>query len=389
MAILNAMRSLQGVEQAGARKPEDHHIYHGAKINASQLSSIITRLVNWSFETEKQGGKRGTPLCVWSRQGIGKTETIKETARENKWELAYCAPAQFEEMGDFHGMPLTRQPKGKRAFTDFAAPKWVPKKKGPGVLLVDDLNRAEIRLLQGLMQLFQNYELFSWRLPPLWHIVATCNPEGGDYTVTPMDDAMLGRFLHFTLVFDCKSWVDWARKAGVDPRGIAFVSSYPEIAQEGSTTPRSLVQFFEQIKNIQDLKTERELVRVLAGSLDRATQEAFFSFVHKDMHECVSIEEILDTEDFGATARKIGQWCGENGKRLDRLNIIITRLLTVVSDPGFVFNDLRAGNLAAFLKLDLIPNDFRLMLHKNLKKTRPELRSVLEDKELARLILEG
>ena len=93
-----------------------------------------------------------------------------------------------------------------------------PTQEGPGILLLDDINRADDRILRGLMQLLQNFELFSWTLPPKWQIVATANPEGGDYSVTPMDDAMLTRLVHLTMVFDPKTWAQWAESAGVDSR---------------------------------------------------------------------------------------------------------------------------------------------------------------------------
>jgi phytoene desaturase len=39
----------------------------------------------------------------------------------------------------------------------------------------------------------------------------------------------------------------------VDPRGIAFVLAYPELVNDRRTTPRSLTQFFDQIRDIPDL----------------------------------------------------------------------------------------------------------------------------------------
>ena len=111
------------------------------------------------------------------------------------------------------------------------------------MLLIDDINRADDRILRGCMQLLQNYELSSWRLPDKWQIVATANPEGADYSVTPMDDAMLTRMIHTTLIFDHKVWAQWAYSSGVDDRGISFVLTYPELINSERTTPRSLTQF--------------------------------------------------------------------------------------------------------------------------------------------------
>ena len=44
------------------------------------------------------------------------------------------------------------------------------------------------------------------------------------------------------------------RTSKVDPRGIAFVLNYPESVTGLRTTPRTLVQFFEQIEDIDDLR---------------------------------------------------------------------------------------------------------------------------------------
>ena len=63
------------------------------------------------------------------------------------------------------------------------------------------------------MQLLQNFEMFSWQLPEQWQIVAIANPEGADYSVTPMDDAMFTRMLHFTLTFDAKAWAHFINMA--------------------------------------------------------------------------------------------------------------------------------------------------------------------------------
>lgn len=73
------------------------------------------------------------------------------------------------------------------------------------------------------MQLFQNYELVSWVLPPQWLIVCTANPDGGDYSVTTLDEAMLTRMLHVTMEFDAQAWARWAERNDVDSRGINFV----------------------------------------------------------------------------------------------------------------------------------------------------------------------
>ena len=165
--------------------------------------------------------------------GIGKTQLIKEYAQRNGYHFRYIAPAQFEEMGDLVGMPKITTKESGHTETSIVPPSWVPQQDGPGIFLIDDVNRADDRILRGIMQLLQDHELVSWKLPSKWMIVLTANPDGGDYSVTPMDDAMLTRMMHVTLEFDVKSWAKWAELSNVDPRGIAFVLAYPEIVTGG------------------------------------------------------------------------------------------------------------------------------------------------------------
>jgi hypothetical protein len=140
--------------------------------------------------------------------------------------------------------------------------------------------------------------LSSWKLPEKWQIVATANPEGADYSVTPMDDAMLTRMIHATLIFDHKVWAQWAYSSGVDERGIAFVLTYPELVNSERTTPRSLTQFFEQIKTIKDLKKNINLVEAIGlSSLDDLTTSSFLNFINDELSTLINPEEILDSKN--------------------------------------------------------------------------------------------
>ena len=195
-------------------KPKHNYIYYGTEANALEVRKFIEHLLEANLHAEAKGAKK-TPICVWGPHGIGKTELVESIAAELGYSFAYIAPAQFEEMGDLIGMPAI-----VGDHTEFKAPEWVPRQEGPGLLLIDDVNRADDRILRGIMQLLQNFELVSWRLPAKWQIVLTANPDGGDYSVTPMDDAMLTRMMHITMMFEPKVWALWAEKAGIDPRGI-------------------------------------------------------------------------------------------------------------------------------------------------------------------------
>ena len=175
---------------------------YGASLDARALERTLAHVFRANLQNEEDGrrsnarGTRPTPICIWGSHGIGKTAVVKSFAERNGWKFRYCAPAQFEEMGDLHGLPVRHDPDASVTgdeTTIYMPPEWVPKDgdEGPGILLLDDINRADDRILRGIMQLLQEFEMFSWTLPSKWQIVCTANPEGGDYAVTTMDDAMV------------------------------------------------------------------------------------------------------------------------------------------------------------------------------------------------------
>jgi MoxR-like ATPase len=371
---------------------------YGAKLDAESVTRALEHIFRTNLANEEKSGiqgKRPTPICIWGLHGIGKTAIVKSFANANGWKFRYCAPAQFEEMGDLHGLPVRHDPnpdvQGDET-TIYMAPEWVPREddEGPGILLLDDLNRADDRILRGVMQLLQEFEMFSWKLPPKWQIVCTANPEGGDYSVSTMDDAMLTRMLHLTMVFDLKAWSRWASSAGVDARGIAFVLTYPEVITGKRTTPRTLAQFFDQIGPLSDLKKDIEIVRVLAeSSLDSITATTFLAFVNDDLEQLINPEDILDADKWAPVNKRIHELAtGAGGaKRVDRIATICTRLFLALVAPEYKPKPQHAANLVEFLMHEDLPNDLRFSLHRDLVAAGGEITAMLRSPKLAKLVL--
>ena len=347
---------------------------YGQTLTEESLKPVLEHILKENIrETEKTPHTVGTPVCIWGNHGIGKTQMVEELALANGWHFAYCAPGQFEEMGDFHGMPHIVHRDG-RTVTESAPPRWVPSLDGPGILLLDDINRADDRILRGIMQLLQNHQMGTWSLPPKWQIVATANPDNGKYSVTSMDEAMLTRLLHFTLQFDARVWAVWATAKGVDPRGISFVLSYPETVSGSRTTPRTLTQFFGKIAGIKNLKEEISLVTSLGmACLDDATVAAFVAFINDDLAILPEPREILEAD----TPQKVDAWRekvhllaqGKNGTvRVDRLSAVLTRVILHLSQPNFRVTDTVAKNFIAFFQLEVLPRDLGIGQYPSLHK---------------------
>ena len=360
----------------------------GARLGGTEMQRVLDQLFETNLALEEKTGKRPTPICIWGTHGMGKTQIAMDIAKSKQWKIAYCAPAQFEEMGDLHGLPFKIDPDPNKIGderTAYMPPDWVPTDEGPGILLLDDMNRADDRILRGTMQLLQNFEMFSWSLPPKWQIIATANPDSGDYSVTPMDDAMLTRMLHLTLNFDVKSWAEWAIKNGVDSRGVDFILTYPEVITFRRTTPRSLVQFFGQIHAIPDLAASIDLVVIIASScLDEETVSSFITFIQSTLTKIPQPSTILNAdkpEDFISIVNELA--IGEGGfKRIDLLNTLSTRILIELKNPEFIPHKELSSNLIAFLLMDVIPGDLRFAMHRDLSgignTNLPSAKGVLE-----------
>ena len=368
-------------------------IEFGKKGSSREIKEILSHIFERNNELNKED-KRGTAVCIWGTHGLGKTQIVRDYALEKKWKFSYIAPAQFEEMGDLHGMPIVVDPDKRITgdeYTVYSPPDWVPRQEGPGILLLDDINRADDRILRGCMQLLQNFELTSWELPPKWQIVATANPEGGDYSVTPMDGAMLTRMLHTTLKFDAKIWAEWAYAANVDERGIAFVLTYPELVNSDRTTPRSLTQFFEQIASIDDLKGNLQLVQALAlSSLDEVTVSSFIAFVNDELTQLIDPEEILDAKDFKSIEKRIKDISVDDSgaKRVDRLATMCSRLYLKLVSNDYKQGKNHSKNLIKFLMFETIPEDLLMSLYMDLLKHGSEkIKKMTRDKKLGKKFL--
>lgn len=367
----------------------------GPTLDATSLAAVLAHV----FEANALApthAEIATPVCIWGPHGIGKTALVRELARARGWGFVELAPAQLEELGDLHGLP-TRIDGGtgdaKDGRTGFLPPTWVPQTKGPGILLLDDLNRGDLRIMVALMQLLQTHRLYSWALPEGWQIVCTANPDSGVYAVTPMDDAMLTRMLHFTMTFDARVWARWARDAGIDTRCIEFVTTYPEAVLGRRTTPRTLTQLFRLLALIPDFTAARELVSRLAHStLDVGTAASFVSFVCVEQHQIATAKDILDALT-PADARKLiinaATDHNQGGRlRIDRVGLVIARLEEVIAADDYTPGPRHAANLSAVLASNEVPRDMAMRLHRAL--ARRGLGHLVRDRAVAkRLLNEG
>lgn len=357
----------------------------GPVLNSDEIINLLEHVLC-------QPSGQHTPVCIWGTHGIGKSQLVAEFAKTKGWNFAYASPGEWEEMGDLHGLPVVadRNSEGDKKVTRFIPPEWVPVNEGDGILLLDDINRAEERILRGLMSLFQNRGMFSWKLPAGWRIVCTANPDNGQYAVSTMDDALMTRILHCELEACAKAWAKWASKNGVDPRGIDFVLTYPEIIQGQRTTPRTLVEFFRQISPIKDLNDSIALVdNLAAGLLDEATVGAFSSYIRNDLKKLLMPQAILEASpgvDLEITFLDSVK-DKEGMVKLDRISTIFERILNYLAKKNYHFKVQHRENFAKLFQMDFIPEDLKARIGLEVGKLSTEARKILKHSVISEALL--
>lgn len=399
----------------------------GIVAKPSEVAGFIEHVMHCNLQAVAEGRpqERLVP-CIWGSAGISKTATVKQLEKvglELKGERVYpkvihIALAQIEEAGDITGLPVTDVDGKGRAVTRYAAPDWWPTLemteggKRPVILLFDDFNRADPRILKAIMQLLQDYRSNVHELPDNCHIMLTGNPPSGDdgteYMVNEIDKAILTRMVHITMKFDKVDWARWAQNSGIDNRVINFALTYPEqVNGEGSkrTNPRSLAQFSALIKGMSvDVGNEAQVSRLgmcARACLDDAVATSFEKFVVGDMQKLVEPEEILGDWDkaekkLEALKKRAGGKDGESKVRTDLIGIIADRMYIYLMQDNLKLTEKNHKAFVSFIKrTDLLPSDLMYTLLRRIRRDAktPQQNAMVKDlvsfggKDIADLIM--
>ncbi len=128
------------------------------------------------------------PICMLGIAGLGKTSAPIQYAEDKKIQYSILPVAQLTEAGDLMGLP----DKKEDGTTTYLPPDFLPQ-GGEGVLVIDDVNRANDMILQSLLNFIQFKKFGDYTLPKDWQIVMTGNVDDGNYVVNELDHAFLTR----------------------------------------------------------------------------------------------------------------------------------------------------------------------------------------------------
>ena len=334
------------------------------------------------------------PLVV-GESGIGKTALAKKIAKENEWSLVVIEGNLLKE-GEIGGLPTIESYRAidsngnqvEKKMTVYAVHnklKEIDEQIALGkkvLLFIDEINRCEHTVQQELMNLILNREINGYRLHHNVKILAAMNPSSKygsdfDYQVVDMDAAQENRFVWLNMESDHLQWIKWAVSAGIDPKVIEFISTFPEYLNRTNeddvrATPRSyerVSKSYQVYKEQKDVFPRTVFLNVIKGNIGKVIAEEFMSFVESDCKPLMSYEDVFAGDVLSDAV--IEQVKSESHTRLylAAMNILKTLELNIKSNEEESAESI--ARFVAFLKA--YPIDLMVGIMKDIKNSYTEV----------------
>lgn len=334
------------------------------------------------------------PLVV-GESGIGKTALAKKIAKENEWSLVVIDGNLLKE-GEIGGLPTIESYRAidsngnqvEKKMTVYAVHnklKEIDEEIASGkkvLLFIDEINRCEHTVQQELMNLILNREINGYRLHHNVKILAAMNPSSKygsdfDYQVVDMDAAQENRFVWLNMESDHVQWIKWAVSAGIDPKVIEFISTFPEYLNRTNeddvrATPRSyerVSKSYQVYKEQKDVFPRTVFLNVIKGNVGKVIAEEFMSFVESDCKPLMSYEDVFAGDVLSDAV--IEQVKSESHTRLylAAMNILKTLELNIKNNEEESAESI--ARFVAFLKA--YPIDLMVGIMKDIKNSYTEV----------------
>lgn len=258
--------------------------------------------------------------------GIGKSEIVQQVA-QRLGIATTVLDLSLLEPPDLIGLPIIS---GGR--TEYAVPRVLPT-AGAGILMLEELNRAERYIQQPALQLLTARRLHEYVLPPDWVCFAAVNPESGDYQVTPLDRALRARFLNLSVRADRTAWLSWALRSNVHPAVVALCRAHERFLDD--VPPRTWTYAAQVLAALTPVEMADDVLLrdALGGYLPPTWCELLVATRHTWSATIeLDVRALLTSYTPDSDAARTVRGYRDRGQT-DRLDEISQRLLSIVRGP--------------------------------------------------------
>lgn len=278
------------------------------------------------IEAIKLAYAAGKPVLLEGRHGVGKSNLIEQAASELGIDCI-VRDLSLMEPPDLIGLPS--QNEGR---TCYLPPAFLPD-SGKGLMVFEELNRAEKYMQAPCLQLLTARTLNDYKLPIGWLCVAAINPASSGYDTTELDPALLSRFVRIEVVADPKSWLAWGESAGIHESVLSFVRQTPDIFAASESNPRAWAYASDVMKvyEAQQQDDENLLTVTLAGIIGESLAVAFVQATLRE-EESIPANEVI--HHYEKARSRILHWV--RNKKLDLLNATAHNVLVALQNVDVV-----------------------------------------------------
>ena len=292
------------------------------------------------------------PVLVEGPSGIGKSECIAALADGLGIETRVLDLSLLEPP-DLIGLPRVDE----HGRTRYAPPAILPM-DGAGMLVLEELNRADRAIQQPALQLLTFRALHDYRLPEAWQVIAAVNPSDGNYAVSELDPALRDRFLVVNTYAERTVWLEWARRSGIHPGVVMIAERHDDVFAQVS--PRRWV-YVSDILHACDRAPVHEAVlrHALAGYLPLAWLQTLLALrAHWESTPVMRALDVLTLFDQDTHAQALLASAKQHG-RTDVLERLTHDVRALLEGPSVaVLIDHEQCRLAAFERLlEFLPGD--------------------------------
>jgi hypothetical protein len=216
------------------------------------------------------------PVIIWGAPGVGKSQLGLQVSTLLSRRYIDIRASLLDAV-DLRGIPNIVNGK-----TFWATPAFLPSDNTPTLINLDELNRAPVMTMNGLLQLVLDRQLGEYRLPDATELIACCNRESDGGGVQKMPQALSNRFVHLEMEPDVDDWCRWAVRSNIEPAVIAFIRWRPELLHKFSRTDRAFPtpRSWEFVSQITAQKPGKDLEESLySGAVGGDASTEYISFL--------------------------------------------------------------------------------------------------------------
>jgi hypothetical protein len=248
------------------------------EVDAGEMGEILDRYLD-------ADGQVNYAVKIVGHPGIGKSSMVKQAAeRKNRYFID--TRLAFKENIDLGGYPVPDHENKRMIYyrPSFIPPVEVPEGYDGIVWFLDEANRAHPTVIQTLFQVITEGRCGEHLLPENTVIIIAGNLGEEDHThITDFDDSALdGRLGIFHLKPVAEHWLAWARRSGVHPTVVRYISRFPERLWDAAAihpNPRGWHQASQALRLSYGLGDEESLYTALSGTSRGSVEKILASLV--------------------------------------------------------------------------------------------------------------